>query len=222
MKAADWAPAFSSTETIPLLPERRTRPSDFDRTHVLTISYVYQISDSKMRPDWSTRWRTAGAFRASRWPRAASRSASSISRERPPAFSSAADDFITNPILPLAPGVSPKQATQGGTDNSFTSGPRRSPGSVYQSERLLHPVPQPGPKWSSALRSYYRGNDHLRHSGNRLRVKRPQYLPLSISDAVRFLGFQELQGHGARRPEIPSRRVQHFQPSELRCPERQF
>jgi len=29
-----------------------------------------------------------------------------------------ADDFITNPILPLAPGISPKQATQGGTDNS--------------------------------------------------------------------------------------------------------
>src|SRR5260370_26364368 len=32
-----------------------------------------------------------------------------------------ADDFITNPILPLAPGVSPTQATQGGTHNSFTS-----------------------------------------------------------------------------------------------------
>jgi hypothetical protein len=34
-----------------------------------------------------------------------------------------ADDFITNPILPLAPGVSPQKATQGGTDNAFTSGP---------------------------------------------------------------------------------------------------
>jgi hypothetical protein len=34
-----------------------------------------------------------------------------------------ADDFVTNPILPLAPGISPKQATQGGTDKSFTSGP---------------------------------------------------------------------------------------------------
>ena len=33
-----------------------------------------------------------------------------------------ADDFITNPILPLAPGITPKAATQGGTDNSFTSG----------------------------------------------------------------------------------------------------
>jgi hypothetical protein len=34
-----------------------------------------------------------------------------------------ADDFITNPILPLAPGISPKKATEGGTDNAFTSGP---------------------------------------------------------------------------------------------------
>jgi hypothetical protein len=34
-----------------------------------------------------------------------------------------ADDFITNPILPLAAGVSPHQATEGGTDNAFKSGP---------------------------------------------------------------------------------------------------
>ena len=34
-----------------------------------------------------------------------------------------ADDFITNPIFPLAPGMSPNQATQGGTVGSFTSGP---------------------------------------------------------------------------------------------------
>jgi hypothetical protein len=33
----------------------------------------------------------------------------------------AGDDFITNPLLPLAPGVSPKQATQGGTDSSLPS-----------------------------------------------------------------------------------------------------
>jgi hypothetical protein len=33
------------------------------------------------------------------------------------------DDFITNPILPLAPGVSPKQATTGGTIQSYGSGP---------------------------------------------------------------------------------------------------
>jgi hypothetical protein len=34
-----------------------------------------------------------------------------------------ADDFITNPILPLASGISPQKATEGGTDNSFKSGP---------------------------------------------------------------------------------------------------
>jgi hypothetical protein len=35
----------------------------------------------------------------------------------------AGDDFITNPILPLAPGVSARQAILGGTDKPFTSGP---------------------------------------------------------------------------------------------------
>jgi hypothetical protein len=33
-----------------------------------------------------------------------------------------ADDFVTNPILPLAPGISPKQATTGGTDQAYGSG----------------------------------------------------------------------------------------------------
>jgi hypothetical protein len=107
----------------PLQPSTAYASSDFDRTHVLTISYAYLIPTSK-NPSPLVRglangWGLQGVTVAqSGQPFSVidfSGTAASI-------FFSA-DDFITNPILPLAPGVSPKQATQGGTDNSFTSGP---------------------------------------------------------------------------------------------------
>ena len=107
----------------PLDPRTAYGPSDFDRTHVLTVSYMYQFptltNASKFVNQAVNGWGVQGITVAeSGEPYSVidfSGSAGSIY------FS--ADDFITNPILPLAPGITPKQATQGGTDNYFTSGP---------------------------------------------------------------------------------------------------
>lgn len=107
----------------PLKPRTAYSSSDFDRTHVFTISYAYQFPTRTYASHFTDKlangWGVQGVTVAqSGQPFSIidfSGSAGSIY------FS--ADDFITNPILPLAPGVSPKQATQGGKDNSFTSGP---------------------------------------------------------------------------------------------------
>jgi hypothetical protein len=107
----------------PLKPKTAYASSDFDRTHVFTISYVYQLPTrayaSRFVDKAANGWGIQGVTVAqSGQPFSIidfSGTAASI-------FFSA-DDFITNPILPLTPGVSPQKATQGGTDNAFTSGP---------------------------------------------------------------------------------------------------
>ena len=107
----------------PLKPRTAYASSDFDRTHVFTISYVYQIPTrpfashlvDKVVNGWGIQGVTVAQSGQPFSVIDFSGTAASI-------FFSA-DDFITNPILPLAPGVSPKQATQGGKDNYFTSGP---------------------------------------------------------------------------------------------------
>jgi hypothetical protein len=107
----------------PLKPRTAYASSDFDRTHVFSVSYVYQLPTrtyaSRLVDTVANGWGIQGVTVAqSGQPFSVidfSGSAASI-------FFSA-DDFITNPILPLAPGVSPRQATQGGTDNFFPSGP---------------------------------------------------------------------------------------------------
>ncbi len=101
----------------PLNPRTAYGSSDFDRTHVLTVSYVYQLPTLKNASRFvngvANGWGVQGVTVAeSGQPFSVidfSGSAASI-------FFSA-DDFITNPILPLAPGVSPKRATLGGRDN---------------------------------------------------------------------------------------------------------
>jgi hypothetical protein len=109
----------------PLKPRTAYASSDFDRKHVFSVSYVYQLpslkTESRFVSNVVNGWGLQGVTVAqSGQPFSIidfSGTAASI-------FFSA-DDFITNPILPLAPGISPKQATQGGTDNSFASGPNQ-------------------------------------------------------------------------------------------------
>jgi hypothetical protein len=103
-------------------PRTAYGPSDFDRTHVLTISYAYQFPTRQTTSQLVDRvvngWGIQGVTVAE------SGEPFSIIDYSGTAASIffAADDNITNPILPLAPGISPKQATQGGTDNCFNSG----------------------------------------------------------------------------------------------------
>jgi hypothetical protein len=106
----------------PLVPRTAYASSDFDRTHVLTVSYVYQLPTrtyashfvDKVANGWGIQGVTVAQSGEPFSVIDFSGTAASI-------FFSA-DDFITNPILPLASGISPKQAVQGGKDNYFTSG----------------------------------------------------------------------------------------------------
>ncbi len=103
----------------PLNPRGAYASSDFDRTHVLAVSYVYQLptlkNPSRFVNTAVNGWGIQGVTIAESGEPFSmvdfSGAAASIY------FSS--DDFITNPIVPLAPGVSPKQATQHGTDGVF-------------------------------------------------------------------------------------------------------
>jgi len=107
----------------PLKPRTAYGSSDFDRTHVFLVSYVYQLPQIKNASHFVNGLVNGWGFEGVTVAQSGqpfpvidfSGTAASI-------FFSA-DDFITNPILPLAPGTSPQQATQGGTDNSFRSGP---------------------------------------------------------------------------------------------------
>jgi hypothetical protein len=106
----------------PLVPRTAYSSSDFDRTHVLTISYVYQLPTrtyaSKFVDKVVNGWGIQGVTVAQS---GEPFSVIDFSGTAASIFFSA-DDFITNPILPLAPGISPKKATEGGTDNYFTTG----------------------------------------------------------------------------------------------------
>jgi hypothetical protein len=102
----------------PLNPRGAYASSDFDRTHVLAVSYVYQL------PGWKSTNKVANAA-LNGWGVQGVTVAESGEPFSMVDFSGAAggiffssDDFITNPIVPLAPGITPKQATQGGTVGS--------------------------------------------------------------------------------------------------------
>src|SRR5208337_3582004 len=112
----------------PLNPRGAYASSDFDRTHVLAVSYVYQLPTLKNASRFvntvANGWGIQGVTIAESGEPFSmvdfSGAAASLY------FSS--DDFITNPIVPLAPGVSPKQAIQGGTDGVFGVHPKSETG----------------------------------------------------------------------------------------------
>lgn len=107
----------------PLQPRQAYGSSDFDRTHVLTVSYAYMFpklnNTSRVMNAFVNGWGVQGVTIAQS---GEPFSIIDFSGTAGGLFFSA-DDFITNPILPLAPGISPKKATQGGTVQSFTNGP---------------------------------------------------------------------------------------------------
>jgi hypothetical protein len=107
----------------PLKPRTAYSSSDFDRTHVLTISYAYLLPTLKNATGFLNAavngWGIQGVTVAQS---GGPFSVIDFSGTAASIFFSA-DDFITNPILPLASGTSPKRAVQGGKDSSFTSGP---------------------------------------------------------------------------------------------------
>lgn len=115
----------------PLDPRTSYASSDFDRTHVFTISYLYNLPTVK---------RTSGIVKVlvNGWGVTGITVAQSGEPFSVIDFSGtagglfySADDFVTNPILPLAPGITPQMATSkvggGGTKLGFGNQPYVNP-----------------------------------------------------------------------------------------------
>jgi hypothetical protein len=106
----------------PRNPRSAYGPSDFDRPHVFSISYLYQLPKLKDASRFvdavANGWGIQGVTIAESGEPFSVIDFSGIAG----GIFFSADNFITNPILPLAPGITPGQATQGGTDQIFTSG----------------------------------------------------------------------------------------------------
>ena len=128
----------------PLKPRTAYGSSDFDRTHVLSVSYVYMIPTLK---------RTTGAMNviANGWGVQGVTVAQSGEPFSVIDFSGtagslyfSADDFITNPIVPLAPGISPKQAIEGGKDHQTLSNPAGVRTPYVNPDDFFAPVVNPG------------------------------------------------------------------------------
>jgi hypothetical protein len=99
----------------PLVPKSSYASSDFDRTHVIVINYLYQFPHA----DWAkgvlnhivNNWSVSGVTTLeSGQPFTVYDFSGSVG-----GIYYSADDFITNPVLPLNPGVSPSQAQTQGT-----------------------------------------------------------------------------------------------------------
>jgi hypothetical protein len=106
----------------PQLPITGYGNSDFDRPHVFIVSYIYNLPTIKDASRWVNAavngWGISGITVVQS---GEPFSIIDFSGTAGSLFFSA-DDFITNPLLPLAPGTSPGQATIGGTDQIATSG----------------------------------------------------------------------------------------------------
>jgi hypothetical protein len=99
----------------PLHPRSSYASSDFDRTHVATFSYLYQLPElvhgDKLRGKLVNGWGISGlmVFESGQPYNVYDFSGSVGS------LYYSANDFITNPIVPLAPGFTPQTAVQHGT-----------------------------------------------------------------------------------------------------------
>ena len=99
--------------------------SDFDRPHVFSVNYVYQFpkvpNASRFIDAVANGWSFTGVTVAQS---GQPFSIVDFSGTAGGQFFSA-DDFVTNPILPLASGISIGQAKTGGTDQIYASGPNQ-------------------------------------------------------------------------------------------------
>jgi len=117
----------------PLNPRSSYSSADFDRTHVFIISYLYNLPTIKDASGivnvLANGWGITGVTVAQS---GQPFSVIDFSGTAGGIFYSA-DDFVTNPILPLAPGITPKEAMSkaggGGANVTFTNQPYVNPNS---------------------------------------------------------------------------------------------
>jgi hypothetical protein len=128
----------------PLKPRTAYGSSDFDRTHVLSVSYVYMIPTLKhatgLMNAVANGWGIQGVTVAQS---GEPFSIIDFSGTAASVFFSA-DDFITNPIVPLAPGISPKQAIEGGKDHQVLTNPSGVRTPYINPDDFFAPVLNPG------------------------------------------------------------------------------
>jgi hypothetical protein len=99
----------------PLKPRSSYASSDFDRTHVATVSYLYQLPElvhgDKLSGKFANGWGISGlmVFESGQ-PYNVYDFSGSVGGQY-----YSANDFITNPTVPLAPGFTPRSAQQHGT-----------------------------------------------------------------------------------------------------------
>jgi len=123
----------------PLNPRSSYASSDFDRTHVFTISYLYQFPKlshaSRLTDALVNGWAISGITVAeSGQPFVIYDFSGTVG-----GIFFSADDFITNPILPLAPGVAPGQAQAQGTTGVNAGKPYINVDGAHFSIPLLAP-----------------------------------------------------------------------------------
>jgi len=99
----------------PLDPHSSYSSADFDRTHVISINYLYQFPKAGWAKGWAdyvvNGWGISGVtILESGQPFTVYDFSGSVA-----GIFFSADDFVTNPVLPLMPGISPKQAQTQGT-----------------------------------------------------------------------------------------------------------
>ena len=131
----------------PLQPHSSYSSSDFDRTHVISINYVYQFPKAEVghAVDGLCREWLEHLRRHDSRERPTVHGLRFLGIRRRASFFSA-DDFVTNPVLPLAPGVVAEASAEAGNHGS------RRVEAVLQSGGLHHPAALAGCIWSSALR----------------------------------------------------------------------
>jgi hypothetical protein len=140
----------------PLNPKSGYASSDFDRTHVISISYLYELpkltSGESLKTKLANGWAVSGiTVLQSGQPYSVTDFSGAIA-----GIFFSANDFITNPIVPLLPGVTPAQAQLQGTtgvnagkpvlDQSKFGVPFLQPGQMG--------VPQCGPTTTSATANF--------------------------------------------------------------------
>jgi len=106
----------------PLNPKSGYASSDYDRTHVFTISYLYQFpklsSAESLESKFANGWAISGiTVLESGQPYSVVDFSGAVG-----GIFFSANDFITNPIVPLLPGVTPGQASHAPTQQSAAPG----------------------------------------------------------------------------------------------------
>lgn len=120
----------------PANPRSSYASADFDRPHVFTISYLYDLPTIKDASGivnaLANGWGITGVTVAQSGEPFSVIDFSGVAG----GIFFSADDLVTNPILPLAPGITPKEAMSaaggGGTQVTFTNQPYVNPNSFTQ------------------------------------------------------------------------------------------